>query len=113
MSKPPDQPVVLDSHGTIRFRANAVVEVLREAASKRGFDLNDLARAAGQLPQEDWEQFYQLIGYSICGYHELSFVSDAACERASAFARAVLPDAGGCRDDGCEFHCGVKEKPRG
>lgn len=113
MTRLPDQPVVLDSHGVVRFRSNAVIETLRKAASARGFDLNDLARAAHGAPQEDWEQFFQLIGYSVAGYHELSDVSDAACARASALARAVMPDAGGCRDHGCEIHVGVEEERRG
>lgn len=106
-----DQPVVIDGDGRPRFRANAVVEALLEAARQRGFDMNELARGAQTAPQEDWEQFYQLIGYSVSGYHELSRVSDAACERATVLARIAAEDsAAGCRDHGCALHVGVEEE---
>lgn len=39
-----------------------------------GIGMNELARLP--FPQEDREQFAQLIGYSICGFHELSYVSE-------------------------------------
>lgn len=111
-TKLPDQPVVIGADGRPRFRANAVVEVLLEAASARGFDMNELARAARGASQEDWEQFYQLIGYSVSGYHELSRVSDAACERADALAQIATGNSltGGCRSRGCPIHCGVEEE---
>lgn len=66
-------------------------------------DLNKIVTLP--FPQEDREQFAQLMGYSICGYHELSYVSDESAADASLAAREVLPTAGGCRDQGC-FHGG-------
>ncbi|HSX22394.1 MAG TPA: hypothetical protein VLE97_06415 [Gaiellaceae bacterium] len=66
-------------------------------------DLNKIVTLP--FPQEDREQFAQLMGYSICGYHELSYVSDESAAEASIAAREVLPGAGGCRDKGC-FHGG-------
>lgn len=38
------------------------------------FDMNDIA--SKQFSQEDQEQFAQLIGYSLSGFSELSYVSD-------------------------------------
>lgn len=104
--KHPMQPVALDAHGVIRFQRNHIVEYLLD---KGGIDLNHLAARGNAFTQEDWEQFYQLIGYSIGGYHELSRVSDESCARASAAARELMPDAGGCRDGGCPFHGGPLE----
>jgi hypothetical protein len=53
---------------------------------------------------------FLLIGYSITGYHELSYVSDASAKAASEAARKINPEAGGCRDGGCGIHCGVEEE---
>jgi len=60
-----------------RFIPNKVVEYLLE---KGGLTLNDLPYSV--FPQEDLEQFAQLIGYSLNGYSELSYVSDEAYEAA-------------------------------
>lgn len=92
-------------HGVVRFKENAIVVKLLDE-SKRG--LNGLH--LDEFSQADIEEFYQLIGYSLTGYHELSFVSDASAHEATEIARVQFPDAGGCRDNGCEIHCGVETK---
>lgn len=74
------QPVIVDKNGTPRFKENIVVTKLLEQSSKRGFGLNELVFL--NLPQDDLEQFYQLIGYSVGGYCELSRVGDKSCEEA-------------------------------
>lgn len=68
--KYPIQPIITDNHGAIRFKANAIVQFL---LTNGPFNLNDIA--AKGFPQEDEEQFVQLIGYDIIGFEELSFVS--------------------------------------
>ena len=101
------QPLVEDSSGIIRFKANYIVKTLLDECQARArFGLNDLGVMA--FTQADWEQFYQLIGYSLTGYHELSLVSDETAAEASRAARRVAPTASGCRDDGCPIHCGVE-----
>jgi hypothetical protein len=106
----PMQPIELDRHGVIRFRGNAIVRALLDAATEgRRMDLNDIARM--HFSDEDRRQLAQLIGYSVCGYHELSYVTDAAASAASKAARKVNPKAGGCRDDGCPIHTGMGERP--
>ncbi len=70
MKKHPQQPLVWDNHGVIRFLENKVVSLLLEEARKRGFNLNHLWEA--NLPVEDMEQFYQLIGMSVSGFGEVS-----------------------------------------
>jgi hypothetical protein len=84
----PDQPVVWDK-GVLRFKQNRIVRLLLDTGK---LNLNDLSRM--EFEQEDWEQFYQLIGYSLGGYDELSMVSDAAKDRAETERRrlvSVLP----------------------
>lgn len=53
----PMQPIYLDKHGAVRFKENAIVSYLLD---KGGLTLNDLAKV--EFPQEDREQFAQLIG---------------------------------------------------
>ena len=111
----PMQPVVEDKHGHLRFRENAIVCALLDRDEERGRVYPDFpARTDGGLnwiamqdfSQEDQEQFAQLIGYSISGYHELSYVSDESAAQASVRAGEIMPGAGGCRDAGCEIHGG-------
>ena len=111
----PMQPVADDGHGVLRFRENAIVRTLLDRDTARGRVYPDFpARSDGGLnwigmqdfSQADQEQFAQLIGYSISGYHELSYVSDESAAEASARAHAIDPDAGGCRDIGCPIHGG-------
>lgn len=99
------QPFVKDNDEVIRFKKNALVDKLLKEAQNRDFGLNELACMG--FPQADWEQFYQLIGYSLCGYHELSNVSDKSAKAATRAARKVYPGVGGCRDHGCSIHSGV------
>lgn len=106
----PMQPLVVDDAGVVRFRKNAIVNWLLECAGKgiKG-DMNMIA----MLPFDaaDREQFAQLIGYSVSGYHELSYVSDASATAASSLARKIGAD-GGCRDAGCAIHGGKKRTAR-
>jgi hypothetical protein len=67
------QPVYLDDHNVIRFKANAIIDRLfREQL----FDLNSIgyAVATRAVPIEDAEQFWQQLGYSVSGYGDLSFI---------------------------------------
>lgn len=104
--KHPMQPLVLDPNGVVRFQKNEIVRTLLDWSSKHGLDLNALARR--RFSQADWTQFYQLIGYSLSGFHQLSNVSDEDALAASAEARKQWTETGGCRDKGCEWHCGVE-----
>ena len=73
----PIQPIIKDAEGVIRFKANKIVRYLLDAG---GIDLNQIALK--QFPQEDQEQFAQLIGYSLGGFSELSYVDDITYETA-------------------------------
>jgi hypothetical protein len=74
----PVQPLVHDARGTLRFKQNAIVLFLLEAGP---FDMNVLASMPFSI--EDREQFAQLIGYSLDGFSELSYVTDETYERAA------------------------------
>jgi hypothetical protein len=74
----PLQPVVVDEGGVRRFKGNAIVKFLLDQGP---FDMNKIALLAAS--QEDREQFAQLIGYSVSGFSELSYVSDEAVATAA------------------------------
>lgn len=79
MIEHPIQPLYKDSHGELRFQKNAIVRFLLDTSQ---FGLNKMA--CMDFSSKDWQQFFQLIGYSLSGYHELeSFVDDAAYKRAA------------------------------
>ena len=77
----PIQPLAADDHGTVRFKANAIVRYLLDAGP---FDMTHLAVIPAS--QEDREQFAQLIGYSLSGFGELSYVRDDTYEAAAKMA---------------------------
>lgn len=84
--KQPIQPIVV-VNDVFRFRENAIVRFLLEMG---GFDLNDLAKM--DFSQEDREQFAMLIGYSLRGFGELSYVSDETYAAAAAMADGAESD---------------------
>lgn len=86
----PMQPVVLDPHGVARFKQNAIVRFLVDWARDRGMSLNELAVMG--FSDADFEQLAQLIGYSVSGFGELSYVSAEAVARADALANAILKE---------------------
>lgn len=81
----PMQPLVVDDSGVVRFKANLLVRYLLDAGP---FNLNDLALLHG-IPAEDWEQLAQLIGYSVSGFGELSYVDPSTVAKADRLAVAL------------------------
>lgn len=77
----PMQPLAYDENGTLRFRGNTLV---RHLLDHGGLDLNDLAMV--ECSTADREHFAQLIGYSLGGFGDLSYVSDETYDRAAAAA---------------------------
>jgi hypothetical protein len=69
--KHPIQPLAPDERGTVRFKPNVIVRWLLDEGP---FDMNQIAMK--RFPVEDQEQFAQLIGYSLSGFSELSYVRD-------------------------------------
>lgn len=94
----PMQPVVWDGRGVIRFQENPIVRYLLAEASAKGLDLNFLHRQSitQGWKKADWEQFAQLIGYSLSGFSELSYVRNQtyskACRRRDALLKLYPED---------------------
>ena len=86
--KLPMQPVYTDGAGVTRFRENGIVRWLLDWSTPRGMGLNELARM--RFSDDERAQFAQLIGYSLSGYGELSYVSNEAFEAASAAEQALM-----------------------
>jgi len=78
MAQHPVQPLIKTKSGTVRFKENAIVHFLLDNGP---YDMNKLAGMS--FSDEDREQFAQLIGYSLSGFGDLSYVSDETYERAA------------------------------
>lgn len=76
----PMQPVGVDKHGVHRFLENRIVRDLLDFAQPRGLGLNEIA--CGNYSAAEHRQVAQLIGYSVSGYGDLSYVNAESCERA-------------------------------
>ena len=78
------QEIILGNDGMIRFAENRIISAMLEHCNATGFDLNHIHIEAqeGAFSVEEIEQFNQLIGYSVCGFCEIS------CHRESVKARA-------------------------
>lgn len=85
------QPVIIDARGIPRFKANPIIELLRAEAADNGTNLHDVLTgyARGLYTQADVEQLYQLMGYSVSGYCELSFISDESAKAAVTAVKAL------------------------
>jgi hypothetical protein len=92
MAEHPMQPVERAPDGVVRFKANKIVRFLIDWASARGMSLNELA--VMDFPDADFEQLAQLIGYSVSGFGELSYVSPEAIAKADERAEALREDDG-------------------
>jgi hypothetical protein len=80
----PMQPLIMDEQGIVHFKPNALVRYLLHNG---GIDMNHLARLG--YDKEDYEQFAQLIGYSVGGFNDLSYVSDEVCSLANEKAKEI------------------------
>lgn len=69
----PMQPVALDADGIARFKENKIISyLLEQVRAHEPMFLNRLCAhvLSGMFTREDYEQFNQLIGYSVCGFCE-------------------------------------------
>lgn len=86
MPRHPVQPVYLDDHGVARFRPNEIVRWLLDNNGK--IDLNTIAMQ--NFSRDEHEHFAQLIGYSVSGFGDLSYVSDHVFDKAQAKAEKLI-----------------------
>ena len=88
----PMQPIGWDGD-VIRFKRNAIVRALLDQCTAHGsLDLNRISMmvATGAFSVEDQIQLVQLIGYSVSGFGELSYVPDDLVETADAVAADLI-----------------------
>ncbi len=90
--KHPMQPVVWDGAGVIRFMGNPIVRFLVDWGRDHGMSLNDLTMisASSGWTKADWSHFSQLHSYSVSGWGDLSYASDAEYAEAMALGEALL-----------------------
>ena len=69
MKHHPMQPLELDEHDVIRFKRNKIIDWLFETGK---LDLNEIAKM--NFSKDDQMQLAQLLGYSVRGYGDLSYV---------------------------------------
>lgn len=88
----PMQPVGIDANGTHRFLENRIVRDLLN--THPAIDMNEIAGSAacGHYSQAEQRQFAQLIGYSVNGYMNLSYVNDESYFRAAERLDTLLDD---------------------
>ena len=79
------QPILLDEHGTPRFKGNKIVRFLLDAGP---FDMNKLRMMPWS--EEDYSEFCQLIGYSVSGFGELSTPIPEDVEKADEIADELV-----------------------
>lgn len=86
------QPLHVAPDGMLRFRVNPIVRFLLdnngrgEYAGKR-IDMNELACV--DATDDEFAQFAELIGYSLGGYSELSYVTGERYAKAEAQKAAL------------------------
>jgi len=83
----PLQPLVVYPDGVVRFKENAIVRALLDTGA---LDMNKLARM--DFSVEDREQFAQLIGYSLSGFGDLSYVRTETYCAAEAMRESGLSE---------------------
>ena len=76
--KHPIQKPYVDHQQIIRFTANNIVTHALRVLEEKGYNLNHLHMECCDLDKEDWDQFYQLIGYSLSGAPVSELVREAA-----------------------------------
>jgi hypothetical protein len=86
--RPTLRPLVIANDGMVRFKPNAACRWLIDEGGRRGLGfMNSLATV--EMSAEDRMEFAQLIGYSVGGYSELSYVTDESSEAAEREAEKL------------------------
>ena len=83
--KHPMQPIEFTKDGVIRFKQNRIIQWLFESGK---LDLNQIAIMP--FSDEDRIQLAQLLGYSVDGFGDLSYVDRKTIERADFIADRLV-----------------------
>ena len=83
------EAIEIAEDGVVRFRGNRLVRHLVDSGK---VDLNTLLLWAlnNDVPAEDTEQFWQMLGYSVSGFGDLDFVRPETVAAADEAAEQVL-----------------------
>ncbi len=81
----PMQPVHYDDNGTLHFVGNTLV---RHLLDNGGLTMNDLCLVKCTVSER--EQFAQLIGYSVGGFSDLSYVRDETVAQAEMSSKNLI-----------------------
>lgn len=81
----PMQPIYIDKNRVARFKENKIVRYMLD---RNIINMNDIALLV--FPEEDKMQFAQLVGYSVDGYGDLSYVSDESYNAAFTIANKLF-----------------------
>jgi len=85
----PMQPIYLDESGSPRFQANGIIKRIVNEGMVSLSEINMWVHRYPGITQDDVDQFWQLIGYSLEGYSELAgsdVISNDAADRAAKAA---------------------------
>lgn len=84
----PTQPLEVDDKGVVRFKGNKIIKFLFDTGK---LDLNEISAMvrAGMLPEEDYVQITQLLGYSVSGWGDLSTSPPDLVEEADLLAEGM------------------------
>lgn len=91
--KHPRQPIGFTDEDppVVRFKGNAIIRwMLKQGEAGRQFDLNSIDTYA--FPADDLVQFWQLLGYSVSGYGDLSFIPDNEKDACDAIAEELVAE---------------------
>jgi hypothetical protein len=88
--KLPVQPIYVDKYEVARFRPNKIVEFLLKEVEKQGITLNTLAHPNYGFTEAEYDQFAQLIGYSLCGASDLSYVADRTIKKGNKYLKKLI-----------------------
>ncbi len=86
-TKHPMQPLEFDDYKNLRFKRNAIVEMLLDSHPTE--DLKTLV-ANHLFSREDHAQFMQLIGYDSSSYEGLNCVTDEEADQVHQMAMEIF-----------------------
>ena len=90
MGKHPLQKPYIDEQGTHRFTENTIVQHLLKQLEVNRYTLNEIAHDCHDHSPADWDQFNQLIGYSLSG---CPYRDDSLFDVASEMLIEGMPEA--------------------
>lgn len=88
----PMQPIYIDNKGVARFQSNKIVDWLFVTQK---ISLNEISAMCqnSKIPKVDQMQFWQMLGYSVSGFGDLSFADKEVVAQADAITEELMQKA--------------------